>query len=350
MSNQSSENKVHSFYMLPKELLISEKYRALSAEAKLLYALMYSRKTLSEANGWVDAGGRVYIYFTVKEISEVIGCGCTKATKLLNELESYGGTGLIRRKKQGLGKPNRIYINSLYDKNVDNEVDKPVDKCVEKNAGQGLKSGKSAEASESVDKPEEKSVDKHVDKEDAQCCVLPDAKLHSTGKHICRALESEAQDGCKTKTNYNDRNYIYNNYNDSVLSYHTSHSQNPDPTDSTEKRKRVRNTVCSNIDYAAASDTFGKEWTDELVELIVDVLCSPHSTVRISKTDYPAEVVRERFEKLTYFHIENVYFAMRTVNHRIGNIRSYMLTALFHSVETTQSWMYARVRADMAGG
>lgn len=93
-----SEN--FSFYRIPRVLITGEKYRGLSTDAKLLYGLMLDRMGLSAKNGWYDDYDRVYIYYTVDEIMEDLGCGHNKAIRLLAELDTKG-IGLIERKKQG---------------------------------------------------------------------------------------------------------------------------------------------------------------------------------------------------------------------------------------------------------
>ena len=70
-------------------------------------ALLLDRVSLSVRNGWRDGEGRTYVYYAVAEICEDFGCSRVTAGKLLSELE---GIGLIERKKQGQGKPDRIYV------------------------------------------------------------------------------------------------------------------------------------------------------------------------------------------------------------------------------------------------
>ena len=65
-------------------------------------------------NGWLDQAGRVYIIFTIEEVMTALGCADQKAGKLLHELESK--CRLIERKRQGLGKPNLIYVKNFVDK------------------------------------------------------------------------------------------------------------------------------------------------------------------------------------------------------------------------------------------
>ena len=63
------------FFRLPKVLFLDDRYRVLSTDAKVLYALMLDRMGLSVKNGWADRAGRVFIYFTLAEIRKLLGCG-----------------------------------------------------------------------------------------------------------------------------------------------------------------------------------------------------------------------------------------------------------------------------------
>lgn len=79
----------------------------------MLYALLLDRMGLSMRNGWLDEEGRVYIYYTLDEIQEDLNCGHDKAVKLLKELDTQNGIGLIERIKQGQGKPAKIYVRQF---------------------------------------------------------------------------------------------------------------------------------------------------------------------------------------------------------------------------------------------
>jgi len=100
-----------SFYRIPKTLFTEERFKEISAEAKILYGILLDRMALSKKNGWLDGDGRVYIVFTVDEIKDTIGCAEQKAVKLLSELENK--SGLIERKRQGLGRPNLLYVKNF---------------------------------------------------------------------------------------------------------------------------------------------------------------------------------------------------------------------------------------------
>ena len=100
-----SEAEQFTFYRVPKLLMTLPEFKHVSDSAKLLYGLMLDRMSLSIKNGWVDEGQRVYIFFTTNDVMEQMCCGTEKATKLVAELDSEKGIGLIERKKQGQGKP-----------------------------------------------------------------------------------------------------------------------------------------------------------------------------------------------------------------------------------------------------
>ena len=95
-----------TFFKMPK-VLFAEKYKGLSAEAKLLYGLMLDRMQLSAINGWCDKNGEIFIFYTIAETSEMLGCGHDKATRLQRELVKHN---LLCRKYQGKGKPAKLYV------------------------------------------------------------------------------------------------------------------------------------------------------------------------------------------------------------------------------------------------
>ena len=102
-----------TFYRIPKVLFTDKRFQSVSAEAKILYGIMLDRMSLSQKNGWIDSAGRVFIVFTMEEVMETMGCADRKATRLMNDLET--NAGLIERKRQGLGRPNIIYVKNFVD-------------------------------------------------------------------------------------------------------------------------------------------------------------------------------------------------------------------------------------------
>ena len=109
-------------------LFTNERFWNISADAKMLYGILLDRMSLSAKNGWIDKNGRVYIIFTIDEAKMALNCAEQKAIKLLSELEKKAG--LIERKRQGLGKPNLIYV-----KNFISAVDSQLLNCENHNSG-----------------------------------------------------------------------------------------------------------------------------------------------------------------------------------------------------------------------
>ncbi len=99
-----------TYFRIPCQLITHPRFKHLSTDSKLLYGMLLDRMSLSIKNEWYDDTGRVYIYYTVDEVCSNLNCGRDKAMRLLAELDTGKGVGLIERKKQGQGKPTRIYV------------------------------------------------------------------------------------------------------------------------------------------------------------------------------------------------------------------------------------------------
>ena len=126
-----AQSEQFAFYQVPKVLFTNDRFKYLSAEAKTLYGILLDRVPLSAKNGWIDEQGRVYIICTIEEIMADMNCGNKKAVQLLADLETK--VGLIGRKRQGLGKPNLIYVKNFI--SVDNPVERHFLKCQNDTSG-----------------------------------------------------------------------------------------------------------------------------------------------------------------------------------------------------------------------
>ena len=110
-----------TFYRVPKALIDDARYRSVSTYAKLLYALLLDRLSLSLRSGWQDEQGNAYLYYSVAAVREALDCRKEKACKLMRELED---TRLIERRAQGRGKPDRIYLRRF--ETVENRCERSV--------------------------------------------------------------------------------------------------------------------------------------------------------------------------------------------------------------------------------
>ena len=119
------ESSQFSFYRIPRQLVTGQQFKKISTDAKLLYGLLLDRMGLSARNGWYDDDGRVYIFYTLDEIQEDLNCGHEKAVKLLSELDTDKGCGLIERVKQGQGRPTKIYVKRFTTRRIPAETPAP---------------------------------------------------------------------------------------------------------------------------------------------------------------------------------------------------------------------------------
>ena len=109
----AAETEQYTFYRVPKALFTESRFQALTCEAKVLYGMMLDRLGLSIRNQWFDSQGRAYIIFTVEDVMGIMGCQSQKAVRLMKELDTADGIGLIEKKRIGLGRPNRIYVKNF---------------------------------------------------------------------------------------------------------------------------------------------------------------------------------------------------------------------------------------------
>lgn len=102
-----SQVKTERFYQLPKYLFEDEYFKKMSAEAKIMYALLKDRFELSLQNEWVDSNNNIYFIFSNKTLCDYLGYGEQKIIKLKKELINYN---LLTQERVGLNKPNRLYL------------------------------------------------------------------------------------------------------------------------------------------------------------------------------------------------------------------------------------------------
>ena len=117
------------------------------------------------------------------------------------------------------------------------------------------------------------------------------------------------------------------------------------------ERESYRELILENIEYdiLIQNERMDRDRLDELVELMVDTVCSRRETIRIAGDDYPAEVVKSRFLKLNSSHIEYVLDRMRENTTYVRNIKKYLLAALYNAPVTMDSYYSSLVSHDLYG-
>ena len=279
-----------SFYRIPKVLFTKEQFRQLSAEAKILYGIMLDKLDLSVKNKWVDEKGRVYIIYTIEQIMADMNCADQKATKLLDELEKK--CGLIERKRQGLGKPNLIFV---------------------KNFITGV--------------------------EGSMMAQIQNRENHDSGAVNITTADYPKSRGINTNhnnTENSDINPIQSGYDEGGIS------------ERNEYERYFRESLSINV---LLRENLGEEETIlGILDLMVDVCCFKRSVIRIAGDDKPLAVVKSRFMKLNAEHIRYVLKCLSENTTRVRNIRQYLLTALYNAPATIRPFYQAWVNNDMATG
>lgn len=281
------EAEQFSFLRVPKILLQHKAYKHLSAEAKLLYSLLLDRVGVSMRNGWIDAQRRVYIIFTVEEIQDCLNCGNKKAVQLLNELENQ--TGLIERKRQGLGKPNLIYVKSFI-RTVDENGERHFLKCHFDTSGDVKRTLQEVSFSHSNNTESNKT-----EKKETNLSFLP---------------EGEAK-----------RPEEYERYFVDSLKYYALIQANP----------------------------MDRETIDGILDLLIEVCSCSASTIRIAGDEKPTAFVKDRLFKLKADHIEYVLDGLKENTTRIRDMKQYLLTALFNAPVTISPHYQSKVNYELYG-
>lgn len=113
--NETLSNK---YYQIPQELFENSLYKDnLNSDSKILYAFLLDRLSLSQKHHWVDKEYRIYLIFTREEVQEKLNLSDKTVTKAFKQLSNVG---LVEEKRQGLGKPNLIYVGKIQYEETEN--------------------------------------------------------------------------------------------------------------------------------------------------------------------------------------------------------------------------------------
>lgn len=375
------EAEQFSFYRVPRLLIKDKRFKGLSSDAKLLYGLMLDRMSLSVKNRWFDEDNRAYIYYTVEEIMNDLGCSHGTCAKIMAELDNKKGIGLIEKKRQGLGRPDIIYVKNF------------VTACA------------SDPIQDDEKKPDNTDVSTEVQNLDFRTSRSPKGRSseiqnldfcksnnRTSGNPNSIFQEVQNLDASYTNINYTDINNINPSIHLSDVCLNTDNNSNDRISENKEwidipgelssplhnDRLQVNSVhlcdgdisqvssghsidnveayieqIKQNIryDYHVQHDTcHDRELFDELYELICDIVCVGRKTVKIGGENYPYALVKAKFLKLNDSHLEYVITSMQNVTTKIKNIYAYLLTALYFAPNTKNHFYNQEVQYDMFGG
>ena len=333
------EAEQFSFYRVPRLLIKDERFKELSSDAKLLYGLMLDRMSLSMKNGWFDDENRAYIHYTLDNIMEDLGCAKEKCVKVLAELDSKKGIGLIEKKRQGLGKPDIIYVKNFATLEEGGEPESQP------------KSPSNTDASTEVRKSNFKGFENQTSRSsEIELQEVRKPNLQVFGNQTSRGSETELAEVREANANYNNTNYTDLSYNNQS---NQSESETEETIDAMEDVNAYIEIIKENIEYdyyMKYGDWQDKALYDELYEVICEVVCVKHKTVRIGGDDYPYELVKSKFLKLNSSHLNYVIGCMKNTTTKITNIKAYMVTTLYNAPSTINHYYQQEVQHDMYGG
>lgn len=138
-------------------------------------------------------------------------------------------------------------------------------------------------------------------------------------------------------TQINTNQVIPKKRNDSLSKYQ---SINPDGMDAMDERERYEEIIRENleVDILSQDSRYDIDRMNEIIEVMLDAICSTSPTLRVNNADMPKEVIKSRLLKLNSSHIDYVFDAMRKSPSDIRNIRAYMLTALYNAPATIDNY------------
>ena len=296
------ESEQFSFYRIPRQLIVGPEFKHVSTDAKLLYGLMLDRMGLSARNGWYDEENRVFIYYPLDEIKEALNCGNDKAVKLLAELDTGKGIGLIQRVKQGQGKPAMIYVKRFTCKDIPPQVENPPP-------------------------PPARNPD------------FGKTEVKSSENQKSRLRESRSAEFGKPECNYTYKNQTERSYTNPSIQ----------PVTDGMDWQAYREEVMENISFDQLAEEYGREDVEGVTDLITDVLTSTQPTIQIGREKVSIQAVVSRFRKLDETHIQYMFDCLRKSTKKIHNIRAYLLTSLYNAPTTIGQFYQAEVQHDLYG-
>jgi len=278
------------FYQLPK-FLFEKPFEKLSNDSKVLYALLKDRHNLSVSNNWINERGEIYLLFKRENMQEMLNLSKPTITKAVNELIK---AGLIEEERLGLNKANRIYLNTVII-----EID----------------------GSKNFLPPEVKKIDFQ--------------EQNILTSECQETLPQEVNNISPNNTNNNLTNFIDTDFNLSINESGLMDSKdNYKPFNKYSNSKLMFHFGLSGLSRKHPQYDF----FNEIVDLIVDELNNSSDKVYLSKEKYISKYDFEnKILSLNSNHLEYVDQMVKSQSHKIYNMRSYLLTALYNSNTTMNS-------------
>lgn len=266
----------------------------------------------------LDMVDRKKLQFTVAvDISYI---GKNKAVKTMQELDRETGIGLIEKKRQGLGKANMIYVKNFV---LNNKVKSQSDKKFIKQT-KGDKDGNMEVYKSNFSRFEKQTSRIPQDKlQEVRILNSNNNKFNDTYRNNIKSVHILSEEGeCK------NRGARYEGIDDYAA---------------------TKELIKEHIEYNVLMQNYpsNQELVQGIFELILETVLYTGNKVIIASNEYPAEIVKNRFMKINYMHIQYVMECLRKNTTQVKNIKKYLLAALFNAPVTMQGYYQAEVNHAM---
>ena len=310
----------YEFLKIPKTMFANEKYRSLSSDAKLTYALLYDRLSLSKLNGWINENEEVYLIYTREEITEDLGITYKKAISAFKELIS---ANLIKEQRCGRGIPNKIYIVKL--------------ELSEKQARTYVKHENLRTAVSAYQKtePEKEAAPNSILETEYREQDMPNRKIKNFQNSISRTAGTEYQDVPELHTNQINNIETYNSHTENSQSVSHKRCYLPD------KDKERRTDELYDLDEIVQQcdfNTFDSEERKILYDAIERLFYS--KSFKIGSAELPREKVRSRLYELDGNILRSALDKVHRNESKIKNITGYMMSTIFNCITEEYSLLH----------
>jgi hypothetical protein len=313
-----------SFIRVPKLLVTDKRFEHLSASAKFLYGLLLDRVGLSLQSGWIDERGNVYIYYTLNDIQEALGCGVGKAVALLAELDSKKGIGLIERVKQGQGKPDIIYVM-----NFSTAADSP-----------------KPDNHEQIQTSENRKSEPNQTSENRKSETAQTSENRKS-----RLAKNESLDFQKSKPSNTDSNKT--DINETNLSFYQTDGSDGKSGDKNERQsilalsdiERLMADMAEQVclrGFLEERDARGEAVHDPgrvrtVFSVIVEMLIHAGKSIYVDGSHHNAEYVKAQIRTFSPSDFEYVLNGLASNTKPVRNIKAYVRTAVYRAVTFSEA-------------
>ena len=311
-SNLYKINEVtqHKYYQVPKELYTNPRYKTtINNDAKMLYALLLDRMELSRTNGWIEDDGTIFLIFKREDLADMLDICSTTVWRAIKQLKEVG---LIEEKRQGLNRPNLIYIGK-----IDYSV---------------------------LEEKEPESIEKEI----ISSSSAPSTSILSSGIENLKDRTSTAERSGDLKNKCQDISKLKPNKTDN----NNTEMNKPDPIHSGDIREQLEDYFYQELEVELLLRLFpdDEDTIYQIVDLLVDTCATKRRMLRIAGDDKPAEVVRSRLKKLNADHIRFVLNSLAENATPVRNMKQYLLASLYNAPTTMNLHYQNLTNHDFAHG